>query len=374
MPVSHDPAVRGLLLGYELAEQEQLDRELRGFHYELTPAASEHDALRLLRREHFGAVLVDPTREPLEGPATVSRLNRAAEAAAVVVLTGSNDANLAASCFREGATDYLLRTTEPASLDTALRAAIRRREEMQRQHQMRELLQDELARLRLKLRQQRRSGVAVSMGSLGSLVSMMEFRDRYLAGHSVRIAHLAASMAAELGYPTRDVERVRASGRLHDIGMVCVAEGILSKTGPLTSHEFDRVKQHVVIADQILREVPQLDQIRSFVRSHHERWDGSGYPDGLANEAIPWGARLIGAAEIYDALTTCRPYNTAIGPDEAIERMGTLAGTAIAPEAYRALVTIVQNRQALVFIGEDDQASLAALEATESRLKSGIEP
>jgi putative two-component system response regulator len=374
MPVPQDPATRVLLLGYEPLEQEQLDRALRAFHYELTPAASERDALRLLQRERFAAVLLDVSADSTEGARTVHRLSAAAEAPAVVVLTATNDATVAAACFREGASDYLVQVPEPATLDAALRAAIQRRNGLVRQAEVHEVLQDELAKLRLRLRRARRGSAAVSMGTLGSLVSMMEIRDHYLAGHSVRVAQLAASMAAELGHSARDVEEVRASGRLHDIGMLCVSEGILSKAGPLTPQEFERVKQHVVIADQILKEVPQLDRIRSFVRSHHERWDGTGYPDRLAGEAIPWGSRLIGAAEIYDALTTSRPYKSAITPDEAIEQMETLSGTAIAPEVYDALVTIVQNGRALVFIGEDDQPSLAALEATDSRGKDGMDP
>jgi HD-GYP domain-containing protein (c-di-GMP phosphodiesterase class II) len=172
-------------------------------------------------------------------------------------------------------------------------------------------------------------------------------------------------MAAELRLPARDVEQVRAAGRLHDIGMLCVAEGILSKAGPLTAQEFERVKQHVIIADQILSGVPQLDRIRAFVRSHHERWDGTGYPDRLCGEAIPCGSRLIAAAEIYDALTTSRPYKSASTPDEAIEQMRTMSGAAVAPEAYEALVRIVRDGRALVFIDGDDPSPFVPLETAE---------
>ena len=365
------PLTRVVLVGYTEAEHQRLAEALSTRHYELRLATSAADAAGLLERERFAAVLLDVSCPALSGLDTLRDLSALPAAPAVVVLTAANDASLAAACFRQGADDYLLQSAAAAALDAALQAAIQRRQGAVRHAQLHDVLRDEIGRLTLKLRQTRRTGAAVSLGALGSLVSMMEIRDRHLAGHSVRVAQLAASMAAELGHSARDVETVRASGRLHDSGMLCVAEGILSKAGPLTPEEFERVKQHVVIADQILREVPQLDRIRLFVRSHHERWDGSGYPDRLAGEAIPWGSRLIGAAEIYDALTTSRPYKSALTPDEAIEQIGTLSGTSIAPEAYEALVTIVQTGRALVFIGEDDPQSLAALEATDGRAEDG---
>ena len=362
MPSAPPAAPRILLLGYPPGMQHQLDQILSDHNFELTPAASEADALRLLQRERIAAVLVDIGAAELGVARTIRTLVTLPEAPPVVVLTAVNDAALTATCFREGASDYLLHPSEGGILAAALHGAIERRNQRVRDAQVHELLHEELANLTIKLRRARRRGTAVSMGALSSLVSMMEIRDHYLAGHSVRVAQLAASMAAELGYSAKEVEEIRAAGRLHDIGMLCVAEGILSKAGPLTAQEFDRVKQHVVIADQILQEVPHLDRIRHFVRSHHERWDGAGYPDQLAGTAIPWGSRLIGAAEVYDALTTARPYRTATVPEEAIERMGTLSGAAIAPEAYNALVRIVQDGRALIFIDEDAGA-LPTLEA-----------
>jgi HD-GYP domain-containing protein (c-di-GMP phosphodiesterase class II) len=92
--------------------------------------------------------------------------------------------------------------------------------------------------------------------------------------------------------------------------------------------------------------------VSAFVRSHHERWDGQGYPDGLAGDAIPWGARLIGAAEIYDAFTTARPYREQLTPELAVERMQGLTGTTLAPEVHRALSVVVERGRALVFVDE----------------------
>ncbi len=137
---------------------------------------------------------------------------------------------------------------------------------------------------------------------------------RTCAGHSARVADLSAGVAAELGLSDEDVEMIRTAGRLHDIGKIGIREEVLNKQGPLTDDEYAHVKQHVLVGSQILAPLVHLRDIISFVRNHHERWDGFGYPDKLKGEAIPLGARIVGAVEIFDALTTARPYQEKMPP------------------------------------------------------------
>jgi putative two-component system response regulator len=182
---------------------------------------------------------------------------------------------------------------------------------------------------------------------------VVEAKDLWLAGHSVRVAQTAASLAAELGHSDEDVERIRLAGRLHDIGMVGLSEGVLSKQGPLAPEEFEQVRAHATLGSQILSPLPGLGPVISFVRHHHERCDGLGYPDRLAGEAVPWGARLIGVAEIYDALTTARPYREPIPPELAVKHMKGVAGTAIGIPEWHALASVVGRREALVFVVDE---------------------
>ncbi len=128
---------------------------------------------------------------------------------------------------------------------------------------------------------------------------------------------------------------------------------MVNKEGPLTPDEFEHVKQHVIIGAQILAPLAHLGYIVAMVKSHHERWDGTGYPDGLRGEEVPLGGRIIGAAEVYDALTTARPYQEKMTPEQAVERMADLSGTVLDPKVYDALVRIVGRRQTLVFLDED---------------------
>jgi HD-GYP domain-containing protein (c-di-GMP phosphodiesterase class II) len=148
------------------------------------------------------------------------------------------------------------------------------------------------------------------------------------------------------------IEAVRTAGRLHDIGKIGIREEILNKQGPLTDEEYEHVKQHVLVGSQILAPLVHLREVITYVRSHHERWDGFGYPDRLADERIPLGGRIIGTVEIYDALTTSRPYQEKMLPEIAVERMRDLVGTVLDPAVHRALEAVVTQRQALVFLDD----------------------
>jgi HD-GYP domain-containing protein (c-di-GMP phosphodiesterase class II) len=159
-------------------------------------------------------------------------------------------------------------------------------------------------------------------------------------------------VAAQLGCEDELIEAVRTAGRLHDIGKIGIREETLNKRGPLTDEEYEHVKQHVLVGSQILAPLVHLQEVITYVRSHHERWDGFGYPDRLAGERIPLGGRIIAAAEIYDALTTARPYQEKMEPDTAVERMRELIGTVLDPAVHRALEAVVSHRQALVFLDD----------------------
>jgi HD-GYP domain-containing protein (c-di-GMP phosphodiesterase class II) len=164
------------------------------------------------------------------------------------------------------------------------------------------------------------------------------------------VADLSATIAAHLGLSDDEVEQVRLAGRLHDIGKIGTREGVMNKQGPLTPDEYDHVKQHVIIGSQILSPLSHLGPVLGAVRSHHERWDGAGYPDGLRGEEIPISARIIGAAEVYDALSTTRPYQNKLSTDQAVRRMGELVQTVLDPKVFAALAEVVTRRRSLVFL------------------------
>jgi len=192
----------------------------------------------------------------------------------------------------------------------------------------------------------------LTVATLEALVNALEAKNAYLGGHSARVAAFAATIASQLDLQDEEIEQVRIAGRLHDLGMIGIREAVLDKQGTLTAAEFEHVKQHVTIGAQILSPLTHLAPVVSFVKSHHERWDGGGYPEGLSGEEIPLGARIIGAAEVYDALTTSRPYMEKMSQEAAVARMRELQGEALDPHVMDALAAAVEQRQTLEFLAE----------------------
>jgi putative two-component system response regulator len=154
-----------------------------------------------------------------------------------------------------------------------------------------------------------------------SLALTIEARDASTDGHCQRLAAYATSLGAALALNDDDLAALERGGFLHDIGKVGIPDGILLKPACLTADEYTIVKQHTVIGDRLCGELRSLRRVRPIVRHHHERRDGSGYPDGLAGDAIPLLAQIIAIVDVFDALTTIRPYKAAVSVEAAVEEL-----------------------------------------------------
>jgi diguanylate cyclase (GGDEF)-like protein/putative nucleotidyltransferase with HDIG domain len=175
-------------------------------------------------------------------------------------------------------------------------------------------------------------------------VALLE-RDRYTGEHSEAVIEMSGAVARSLGMSNRDVERVRAAALLHDIGKVAIPDHILHKPGPLDDDEWRLMREHPVIGERILRVLPGLGGVARIVRHEHERWDGRGYPDGLAGEAIPLGSRIIIAADTYHAITSDRPYRAAKSHADAVDELARCAGTQFDPRVTEALIGHLYGRR-----------------------------
>lgn len=161
-----------------------------------------------------------------------------------------------------------------------------------------------------------------------TLAVMIEARDGITEGHCHRMANYATAIGRVLGLGPADLQALHRGGFLHDIGMLAIPPAVLLKAGPLEPEEFDRIKSHTIIGDELCRNLRSLQAVRPIVRHHHERRDGSGYPDGLRAEEIPLLAQIISVVDLYDAVTHSRPYQPTQSPIEAVEllRQQTAAG------------------------------------------------
>jgi putative nucleotidyltransferase with HDIG domain len=187
---------------------------------------------------------------------------------------------------------------------------------------------------------------AGSIATIRSLASTIDAKDPYTRGHSERVSELAGEVARELGLEGRDVDAVTWGGLLHDIGKIGVPEAVLGKRESLTPAERDVMRAHPLIGAEILREATFLREASHAVRSHHERWDGGGYPEGLAGEEIPLVARIVGVADTFDACTSHRPYQPAMTTERALAVMAALRGAQSDPRVFDALVRVVRRREA----------------------------
>lgn len=185
-----------------------------------------------------------------------------------------------------------------------------------------------------------------------ALVNAMEAKNRYLRGHSDRVAASAAAIAEELGLGHDVVEQVRLAGWLHDVGKIGVRDEVLDKPSNLTSEEMAAVREHVTIGLRILAPLQSLGQVIDFIAHHHERRDGSGYPSGLSGDAISLGGRILGAADVMDALTSPRAYRDAMSTADALAFMSTQGPRVVCPEVLPALTRLVDAGQVLVFLND----------------------
>lgn len=157
--------------------------------------------------------------------------------------------------------------------------------------------------------------------TLEALAHALEARDPYTEGHSRRTAQIAILIAHQLGVDTRERTAIEQAGLLHDLGKIGTPDNVLRKNGSLTPQERLLMEQHPIVGDQILKGVSFLEEAAILVRHHHEHYDGSGYPEGLAGSKIPIGARILSVADVLDALTTDRPYHQALDFESAVRQM-----------------------------------------------------
>lgn len=321
-----------------------LRKFLRSRGYEVEIAGSGDQAMEFLDRDSFSLMLCDVRMPGMTGVQVVPLARQKDRDLAIIMLTAVNDAATATEVLASGATDYLMKPVELADLQQAVDRALRKRDELIDLRRVDMLIREEVALRTAELEMEKESLRLMSVSIAETLINAMEAKDLYLRGHSQRVAELAGQLAEELGLDEATCEDLRVAGRLHDVGKIGIREAILNKPGRLTLEEFEHVKQHVRIGLDILAPLFHIKKPLEYVEHHHERWDGAGYPQGLTGEAIPMGARILCAADTFDALTSKRAYREPLAPLAALEHLRVDSGTQFDPSVYDALVRVIGKR------------------------------
>src|SRR5712691_10525945 len=265
--------------------------------HEVRRAADGDEAVRIVRADHPDLVLMDVMMPHLDGFEACRAIKHdpTTRLIPVVLITSLNDSASRIRGIDVGADDFL---TKPFNV-----------------HELR-------ARVRSLLRVKRYTDDLDSAESvIVSLVLTIEARDSTTEGHCQRLAEYASALGRMLGLEQDDICALTRGGFLHDVGKVGIPDAVLLKRGALTLVEFDVIKQHPIIGDRLCGELRSLRKVRPIVRHHHERLDGTGYPDGLRGEAIPLLAQIMGIVDVFDALTTERPYKAALPFSRAAEEL-----------------------------------------------------
>jgi putative nucleotidyltransferase with HDIG domain len=286
-------------------------------------AHSGREALEKAAEATYGLVFADVHMPGESGLDLARELKSRDPTVQVIIITGSTTLKTAVEALRLDADDYLIKPFDPAALLHATRRAREHRRLLLENQSYRRDLED-------RVRKQAQRLERLYLSSILSLVKALEAKDPHTRGHSDRVSRYALALLDRIGDVDRD--SLEVGGQLHDIGKIGVQGGLLRKDGPLELSEREHIESHPVVGVDIL--TPLLDDptVLGIVRHHHERWDGEGYPDGLAGDAIPLGARIVAVADTFDAMTTARPYRAAMTPEEAVREIEAEAGRQFDPD------------------------------------------
>jgi HD-GYP domain-containing protein (c-di-GMP phosphodiesterase class II) len=184
---------------------------------------------------------------------------------------------------------------------------------------------------------------AAWLGTAEALAAALEAKDSYTADHASSIAELAVEVGKEFGLDDEALRDLQYAAIFHDIGKIAIPDAILNKPGPLTAAEFEVIKRHPIVGEQILAPVPFLEQVRRVVRHDHERWDGNGYPDGLKGRQIPIGARIVLAVDAFHAMVSDRSYRQGMSKESARLELRSNSGTQFDPDVIDALLRVLDR-------------------------------
>ena len=294
--ISKEPPTILIIDGEDISRR-VLRGMLKAAPYRLLEVLRSSEALAILDREDVDLIIIDLVMPEMDGAELCRRIkaNRKTELIPILMLTSVGGSEHEIQGIAAGADEFLTKPLHPGVVRTRIGAMLRHKAAI--------------------------DSLEEAETILFALAQAVEARDKCTSGHCQRLSQYSVLLGQALGLPEDQLVALHRGGYLHDIGKVAIPDAILFKAGPLTPEEWDIMRSHTTTGEQICRPMKSFAPVLPIIRHHHERWDGSGYPDGLAGEKIPLLARILQIADIYDALTSVRPYKLAYGSEEALRMM-----------------------------------------------------
>lgn len=301
-----------------------LRRTFRG-KYNILTAHNGLEALDVVK-EHgneISLIVSDQKMPQMEGTEFLKKVRETNPQIVKILLTGHVDTDIIVSAINDCELfQYILKPFEPEELKIAVENGI----EKYSMASNNKMFYNELRELLYK--------------TIRAISNALDTKDAYTNGHSLRVTLYSMILARELNLDEAYMEDIEIAGLLHDIGKIAMPRNILCKNGRLTDDEFLVMKSHPVRGEKIVFNIKKLQTISEWVKTHHEKWDGTGYPDGLKGEEIPLPGRIIALADTYDAMTSTRPYRTALSHETAISEINRCAGTQFDPKLAKLFVSL----------------------------------
>jgi len=339
-PVTRSPTARVLIVDDEPAACKLLALLLSEADFECKAALSGAEALRLLENDNRDAIVCDLSMPGMTGMELLAEVRRRSPQVAFLVGTGLDDVRAGILAMKSGADDYLVKPLHADLVIASLHCALQKKRleqevEGYRLH-LEEMVAERTKQIEAALKLVERS-YEDTLEALGVTIDLI---DAATEGHSRRVCRFALEMAKAMGLSEAQHKTIAMGAYFHDIGKLALPDGILLKPGPLTAEERAFMQQHVQTGYDLVKQIPFLADAAELIWTHHERYDGSGYPRGLKAEQIPIGARIFAVADTLDAITSDRPYRRALPFEDAFRVIQTESGRLYDPEVTAAFFSL----------------------------------
>lgn len=314
-----------LIIDDEMAPRESIRMVLKD-KYDVATATGAHEGLEMMADRPVDLVVMDIKMPKMDGITALQQIKQKHPDTEVVLLTAYASLETARDAIRFGAFDYLIKPFDKDNVMLVVEKGLKKRRANKGLQLERDILLDRATYLEEQVDSARSNIMKYYEGTVEALNSTIDAKDHYTFNHSSRVAKLSAQLAEALGVAEKTVKEIQHAASIHDIGKVGIEENILNKNGGLTEDEYELIKKHPAIGVRIVQSIPFLDEAIPVILYHHERYDGKGYPEGIAGEGIPLAARIVGVADAVDAMMSNRPYRSALTLDDVLNELKNNAG------------------------------------------------
>ncbi|MBI5050737.1 MAG: response regulator [Nitrospirae bacterium] len=326
-----------LIIDDELIPRYSIQQVLKD-RYSVFTAAGGAEGLDFMAHNHADLVVLDIRMPDMDGITVLKEIKKRFPDTEVVLLTAYASLESARSAVRFGALDYLIKPFDKSDVINVVERGLQKKRVQISIKSEREKLLDKTKYLECQVNKAREKMMMYDEGTVNALILAIDAKDHYTSDHSGNVARLSYLIAEILGLPKEECNKLRQAGIIHDIGKIGIDEAILRKKGPLTKEEFIEMKKHSEIGARIVNAVPFMGDTAQIIYYHHERFDGTGYPEGLKEEEIPVPARIVAIADAVDSMMHDRPYRARLPVDEILTELKVCSGTQFDPVIVDAIL------------------------------------